>query len=377
MKYQLCAKTVMDSSIPGTTFDGSGISNHYHDFHTVVSKNWYPNDKGRALLERRMEKIRIQGRGKDFDCILGLSGGVDSSYMLHVVVKDYGLRPLVFHVDGGWNTEIAVNNIGSLVDKLGLDLFTEVINWHEMRDFQVAWLKSGVPHIDIPQDHAFGAVLYNFCEKYKIKTILNGGNIATECVLMPYDIYYWGTDMRHIRDILSKFGTVPMSTYPFSSVFRHKVYLRYFKNLSVFKPLNFIPYTKAGAIDLLQREYGWKPYPQKHFESRFTKFYEGYWLPTRFGFDVRRCQFSSLILTGQMTRDEALDALQSPPYDSSTISDDIEYVAGKLDISKAELMSYHQMPRRYYWDYRNSHLVLGSIEKMVTLLKFARRGGAF
>ncbi|MBI5330961.1 MAG: N-acetyl sugar amidotransferase [Betaproteobacteria bacterium] len=377
MGYQICAKTVMDTSDPGTTFDQDGISNHYWDFHNVVKPNWRPNEQGRQELERRVETIRKAGKGKDFDCILGLSGGVDSSFMLHTMVKEFGLRPLVFHVDGGWNSELAVHNIHVLVDKLGLDLFTEVINWEEMRDFQLAWFKSGVPHIDIPQDHAFGAVLYRFAEKYGIKNILNGGNISTECVLMPYLFYYWGTDMAQINDVIGKFGSVPMRSYPFSSVFRHKIYLRYLKGVKVFKPLNYMPYSKQLAVDLLTKEYGWKPYPQKHFESRFTRFYEGYWLPTRFGFDVRRNQFSSLILTDQLSRDDALRELEKPAYDPESIEQDFEYIATKLGITPDELRGYHEMPRKYYWDYRNQHNLLGRIEKAVSFLKIARRGGAF
>lgn len=373
--YQVCTRTVLDASYPGLTFDGDGICSQYWDFQNVIKPNWHPDESGRQVLERRVEEIRKSGR--DFDCLLGLSGGVDSSYMLHVMVKEFGLRPLVFHVDGGWNSELSVHNIHVLVDKLGLDLYTEVINWEEMRDFQLAWFKAGVPHLDIPQDHAFIAVLYKFAEQYGIKTILNGGNIATECVAMPFQYYYWGTDMRHIRDVIRRFGTVPMRSYPFSSVYRHKLYLRYLKGVKVFKPLNYMPYTKQHAVDVLRREYGWKPYPQKHFESRFTRFYEGYWLPTRFGFDVRRCQLSSLILTGQISREEALRVLEQPPYDPDTQGQDFEYVATKLRITPEELRQYHVMPKRYYWDYRNQHQILSLAEKAVTLLKIGRRGGAF
>lgn len=377
MSYQICTKTVLDTSYPGITFDKNGISNHYWDFHKVVKPNWHPDEHGHQELERHVVAIKAAGKGKDFDCLLGLSGGVDSSYMLHTMVNKYGLRPLVFHVDGGWNSELAVHNIHVLIDNLDLNLYTEVINWEEMRDFQLAWFKSGVPHIDIPQDHAFIAVLYQFAEKYGINTILNGGNISTECVIMPSQFYYWGTDMTHIRDIIKRYGTVPMRTYPFSSIYRHKLHLRYIKGVKVFKPLNFMPYTKQLAVDLLQKEYGWKPYPQKHFESRFTRFYEGYWLPTRFGFDVRRNQLSSLILTEQMTREEALQELEKPPYDPDTIDQDFEYIATKLGISPDELRDYHEMPKKYYWDYRNQHKLLRLIENAVSLLKIGRRGGAF
>jgi N-acetyl sugar amidotransferase len=282
-----------------------------------------------------------------------MSGGVDSSYMLHIVVKDFDLRPLVFHVDGGWNSELAVHNISVMIDKLGLDLYTEVINWEEMKDFQLAFFKSGVPHIDIPQDHAFIATLYRFADKYNIKYILNGGNLSTECVQYPMRYYYYGTDMSQINDIRKRFGTVDMKSYPFSSIFRHKIYLKYIRGINVVKPLNFMPYFKEEALALLEKEYGWKPYPQKHFESRFTRFFEGYWLPERFGFDPRRVMFSSLILTGQMTREDALEKLMKPAYNPETIEDDFNFIATKLGIPREEFQGYFNMPKKYYWDYKN------------------------
>lgn len=278
MIYKICTKTVMDTSDPDIFFDANGISNHYWEFHKFVKPKWQPNEKGRQLLERRVEEIKRTGRGKDFDCLLGLSGGLDSSYMLHILVNEFGLRPLVFHVDGGWNSEIAVHNIHVMVDKLKLDLYTEVINWDEMRDFQLAWFKAGVPYLDIPQDHAFISVLYNFAEKYGINTIINGGNISTECVRLPLKYYYWGTDMFQIKEVVRRFGSVPLNSYPFSSVYRHKIFLRYIKGVKVLKPLNFLSYNKKNASELLVKQYGWKSYPRKHFESRFTRFLESYWL---------------------------------------------------------------------------------------------------
>jgi N-acetyl sugar amidotransferase len=351
--YQLCKKTVMDTSDPGISFDIDGVCDHVYDFEKIVKPNWNPNDFGKDLLFKKVEEIKKAGRNNDFDCILGLSGGVDSSYLLHVAVKEFGLRPLVFHVDGGWNSELAVHNINVLVNKLDLDLYTEVINWEEMKDFQLAFFKSGVPHIDIPQDHAFIATIYNFADKYKIKHILNGGNISTECVQYPMQYYYYGTDMIHINDIRRKFGKSKMETYPFSPILRHKLYLKYFKRINVLKPLNFMPYLKNDAVKLLEFEYDWRPYPQKHFESRFTRFFEGYWLPERFGFDPRRVMLSSLILTDQMTRDQALDILKKPAYDLTTLEEDFKYIATKLDISTDELQSYFLMPKKFYWDYKN------------------------
>jgi N-acetyl sugar amidotransferase len=358
--YQVCTRCVMDTSDSRITFDANGVCDHATDFDSNVLPNWHPDEHGAKELKIVIEQIKKDGRNRDFDCILGLSGGVDSSYMLHIAVKEFGLRPLVFHVDGGWNSELAVHNIHVLVDKLGLDLYTEVINWEEMRDFQLAWFKAGVPHLDIPQDHAFIATLYNFADRYNIKYILNGGNISTECVRNPMEFFYYGTDMIHIRDVMRRFGGVNMKTYPFSSILRHKVYLRYIRGIKVVRPLNYRPYAKADAIQLLEREYRWKPYPQKHFESRFTKFYESYWLPERFGFDPRRVQFSSLILTGQMTRDEALQRLELSPYDQASIGQDFEYVATKLGISTDELNHYFTMPKKFYWDYKNQEMLFNS-----------------
>lgn len=352
----------MDTSDTRIQFDENGVCDHCNDFYTNVKPQWHTNEKGRLELNAIVEKIKAEGKGKDFDCILGMSGGVDSSYLLHLAVTALGLRPLVFHVDGGWNSELAVNNIQVMVDKLGLDLFTEVINWEEMKDFQLAFFKSGVPHIDIPQDHAFIATLYNFADKYKIKYILNGGNISTECVRNPLEWLYHGTDMLQINDIIKKFGTVKMETYPFSSVLRHKFYLRYIRGIKVVKPLNYMPYIKEDALSLLAETYKWKPYPQKHFESRFTKFFEGYWLPKRFGYDTRRVQYSSLILTGQLKREDALTKLQTPAFNKETIDDEFGYIATKLGISTQELDGYLKMEKKYFWDYKNQNSVfkLGS-----------------
>ena len=362
----------MDTSDEYISFDKNGVCDHCHDYENNVKPNWHTDERGKAELTRIMMKIKASGNGKDFDCLLGLSGGVDSSYMLHLVVKEFGLRPLVFHVDGGWNSELAVHNINVMIDKLGLDLYTEVINWEEMKDFQLAFFKSGVPHIDIPQDHAFIATLYHFADKHNIKYILNGGNFSTECVQYPMKYYYYGTDMPHINDIRKQFGTSKMETYPFSSVFRHKIYLKYIRGVNVEKPLNYMPFYKKEALELLEKEYGWKPYPQKHFESRFTKFFEGYWLPERFGFDPRRVQFSSLILTQQMTRDEALEKMQKPAFNPETIVDEFNYIATKLGISAQELKQYQNMPKKYYWDYKNQQTIFKLGAKVLHLLEIEK-----
>lgn len=362
MTREICSNCVMDTSDSQIVFDENGVCDHCNGFYKHVKPNWDTGEKGKEKLAAIVKKIKEDGKGRDFDCIMGMSGGADSSYMLHLAVKEFGLRPLVFHVDGGWNSELAVKNIQVLVDGLNLDLFTEVINWEEMKNFQLAFFKAGVPHLDIPQDHAFIATLYNFADKYKIKYILNGGNFSTECVRNPMEWLYYGTDMRQLHDILDRFGTIPMKTYPFSSVLRHKIYLKYIRGINVVKPLNYRPFIKDEAMDFLKKEYGWTPYPQKHFESRFTRFYEGYWLPERFGFDTRKVQYSSLILTEQMTRDEALELLKKPAIDPETARKEFEFVANKLEITVEELDSYFKMTLKSYKDYKNSEklFVLGA-----------------
>jgi len=351
--YQLCTNCVMDTSDPKIAFDGKGMCDHCRNFYGRVLPKWQPNEAGMKIFRKKVEQIKRAGAGKEFDSILGVSGGADSSYLTYLAKEQFGLRPLVFHVDGGWNSQIAVHNIEKLIDKLGLELFTEVIDWKEMRDLQLAFFKSGVPHIDLPQDHAFFATMYKFAEEHKVKYILTGANISTECVRNPLDYFYCGTDLWQIRDIHGKFGQAPLVNFPLSGILRHKVYLRYFKGIEVVKPLNYLPYIKKDAMQLLNDRFGWQTYPRKHFESRFTKFFEGYWLPVKFGFDTRRVQYSSLILTGQMKRDEALAELAQPPYDEETIAQDFEYISTKLGISAAELQGYMEAPSKSYKDYEN------------------------
>lgn len=376
MSYQICTKTVMDTSDPSIKFDAQGVSNHYLEFKKNVEQRWKSltwQAKGEKAFVREVRKNALN---QEYDCLLGISGGLDSSYMLHLAVTKFKLKPLVFHVDGGWNTDIAVNNINNLVNRLNVDLYTEVINWDEMRNFQLALFRAGVPYLDAPQDIAFAGVLYKFARNHGIKTVLNGGNIATESVRYPYQ-YYYLADKRLFYDIIKKHASGPLKTYPFTSVFYRKIVAPYFFGISTHKVLNNVSYNQSSATELLKTQYGWNPYPQKHFESRFTKFFEGYWLPTRFNFDVRRVQYSSLILSGQMSRSEALEKLKSPAIPENEIGNELSYVAKKLKITTAELLEYHQMPKKYYWDYANNNVFFNSAEKFVAPALNIRRGGAY
>lgn len=351
--YQICTQCVMDTTDSMISFDANGVCDHCRTFRRDVLPNWHTDERGRRELDAIVARIREAGRGRDFDCIIGMSGGIDSSYLTYVAKEMLGLRPLIFHVDAGWNSQEAVNNIERLVDGLGLDLYTEVIDWEEMRDLQLSFFKSGVPHIDTPQDHAFFATMYKFAELHGVRTILTGANYSTECIRNPLEWMYYQSDSIQLRDIHRRFGSQPLRNFPITSILRHKIYLPYVKGIRVVRPLNFLPYHKREAMDLLVTKFGWQPYPQKHFESRFTRFYEGYWLPQKFGYDTRKVQFSSLIVTGQMTRDEALAALRQPALDPIVARQEFEYVATKLGITTAELEGYMNAPNKTYRDYRS------------------------
>jgi N-acetyl sugar amidotransferase len=354
---QTCKTCVMDTTDPGITFDEYGVCDHCRGFDLWIRPEWNNEVHETDQIQRIAEQIRIAGKNADFDCLLGLSGGLDSSYLLHVAVKELGLRPLVFHVDGGWNSNIAVSNIEAMINELNLDLFTAVINWEEMRDLQLAFFKSGVSHLDVPQDHAFIATLYHFALKHKVKYILNGGNISTEGVRNPLSWLYYGSDIRQIRDIHTKFGERKLIDFPLTNVLWHKIYLRYIQGIKVVKPLNYVNFTKDKAIKLLEADYGWTSYPQKHFESRFTRFFEGYWLPSRFGYDTRKVQFSSLILTGQMLREDALKKLREPALTPLEVRNEKEFVASKLRISVDALEAFERLPKSTYRDFKSMSLL--------------------
>ena len=357
MGNQTCTKCVMDTTDLAIYFDDKGVCDHCKTFDKQILPDWNMGSERETELEAMVSSIKKEGKGKNFDCILGMSGGIDSSYLLYLAKEKLGLRPLVFHVDAGWNSQEAVSNIECLVDGLDLDLYTEVIEWEEMKDLQLSFFKSGVPHIDTPQDHAFFATMYKFANEYGIKHILTGGNYSTECIRNPKEWMYFQSDDRQLKDIHKKFGTRKLQSFPLTNIVWHKVFLPYVKGIKVYRPLDFMYYNKEEATQFLVDNYGYQRYPQKHFESRFTRFYESYWLPEKFGYDTRKVQYSSLILTGQMSREEALELLKKPAYDPETIEDDVEYIANKLDITTSELMGYFNAPNKTYKDYKNQEVI--------------------
>jgi len=351
--YIVCTNCVMDTTDTKITFDEKGVCDHCNTFFNDIEPNWHPNDQGWQEIVKTAESIKKTGANKDFDCIIGMSGGIDSSYLVYLAKEKLGLNPLVFHVDAGWNSQQAVHNIERIIDKLELDLYTEVINWEEMKDLQLAFFKSGVAHIDAPQDYAFFATMYKFAKKYDVKYILTGGNYSTECIRNPLEWMYYQSDSIQLKDIHRQFGTRPLKSFPVTNILWHKIYLPYIKKIKLIRPLDFLPYHKEEATQFLVDHLGYQRYEQKHFESRFTKFYESYWLPKKFGYDTRKVQYSSLILTGQMSREEALEKLKAPAHNEETIKHDFEYIANKLDISVAELQGYMDAPNKSYKDYKN------------------------
>ena len=352
--YQICGNCIMDTSDSNITFDSRGWCDYCNNYHRNILPHWHPDERGAREIGQVVERIKRDGKGRDHDCIIGISGGVDSSYVTYLAKARFGLRPLLFHVDAGWNSQQAVNNIEKLVDGLGLDLHTEVINWQEMKDLQLAFFKAQVPHIDTPQDHAFFAGLYNFAARHRVKYILTGANYSTECVREPLEWHYHASDLRQLKDIHRRFGTRPLKTFPLADIFTYKLYYRFIKGVKVVKPLNYVPFHKEEAMQELVDKFGWQKYAHKHYESRFTRFYEGYWLPTKFGYDKRRAHFSSLILTKQMTRDEALRRIALPAYDEESLAQDFEYIATKLGLTVPELRAIMAGPNKSYKDYRNA-----------------------
>ena len=366
--YQICTNCIMDTTAPEITFDERGWCDYCRNYYENILPHWHPDETGEKMLVPLIEKIKREGKGKAHDCLIGLSGGVDSSYVAYIAKEKFGLRPMIFHVDAGWNSQEAVNNIERLVDGLGLDLYTEVINWEEMKDLQLAFFKAQVAHIDTPQDHAFFAALYNFAAKHGHRYILTGANYSTECVREPLEWHYHASDLRQLKDIHRKFGKKPLKTFPLADIFKYKLYYRFVKGVRVVKPLNHVPYIKEAAMNELVSKFGWQKYTHKHYESRFTRFYEGYWLPEKFGFQKHRAHYSSLILTGQMTREEAIDRISKPAYDEKIIAQDFEYIAKKLDLTVQELQSIMDGKNKTYRDYKSNMPLISLATSILRML---------
>lgn len=364
-KYQICTNCIMDTSDPQITFDNQGRCDFCNNYYNTILPSWHTGDQGWKELKKIAERIKNQTKGKKHNCLIGLSGGTDSSYLTYIVKEKLGLNPLLLVVDTGWNLKVADSNVENLVNRLGLDVETIVVNWKEMKDLQIAFFKSAVPYQDTPQDTAIFSALYNYAAKHGFKYVMTGGNHSTECVKPPQEWTYYN-DVRLLKDIHKRYGTIPLKEFPLCSMFKYRVFYRYFKGIQVIKPLNYVEYKKESATKLLEEKFGWETYANKHFEDRFTRFYEGWWLPRKFGYDKRRCYDSSLILTGQMTRDEALIDIEQQPYDERLAMEDKKYICERLEITESQMDEFFNLPNKTFRDYKNSY---GMINKAIKLAK--------
>ena len=364
----------MDTSDQDIIFDAHGFCEYCNNFANIIKPNWHTGAQGQAALNEVSDKILASGEGRDFDCIIGLSGGLDSSYTAHIAKEKMGLRPLLFHVDAGWNTDQAVGNIEKLVDGLGLDLYTEVVNWEEVKRLQVAFLRAGIPDQDLVQDAAFFSAMYKFARQYGIKHIITGSNFSTECCREPEEWGgYLGIDKRLFGDIWRQFGDGELATFPLTDILVYKLWYQKILGMKVHHPLNLVPFIKKEAEDELERRYGWQRFQHKHHESRFTRFYEDYWLPRRFGYQKRRAHFSSLIMTGQMTRAEALERISRPEMDEHFLQQEFEFVAHKLGLTVTELQQLFDLPKKTYRDYKNKRWLIGMGATVLRRLGLERR----
>lgn len=350
MTYQLCTKCVMDTSDPHITFDADGVCSHCRKFKNVTSRDWYPNDEGLRRWQVMAEQIRQESKGREYDCILGLSGGVDSSY-LALVAKEAGLRPLALHVDAGWNSELAVANIEKIVKHCNFDLHTHVVDWEEVRDLQLAYMRSGVWNQDVPQDHVFFANLYHYATSNNIRVLLLGGNLATEGIF-PTSWNGAAMDAINLKAIHRKFGERRLKQYRTISFLQYYFWFPVVKRMRTTRPLNYMPYNKKEAIAKLE-QIGWRAYGRKHGESVFTKLFQNYYLPARFGYDKRRPHLSSLIVSGQMTREEATEELAKLLYDPRELEIDIAYFCKKMRITRAQFDEFIAAPLRDYTEFPN------------------------
>lgn len=355
--YQRCTRCVMDTTDSKIVFDEDGVCDHCRNFDKNIKPFWNAHEENTDELMELAAKIRKAGEGKEYDCILGLSGGADSSYLAYIAKEVMHIRPLIFVVDTGWNLNVAVENIEKIVKGLDLDMYTEVINWKEMSDLQLSFFKAQISSQDFPQDHAIFAGLYNYAVKHHIKYVLTGSNSATEFIRPPVEWLYLN-DLRMAKDIHKKYGKRPLTTFPTCGMLKYRILYRYFYGMKRVYPLDYVVYNKSEVEKMLHEKYGWMRYENKHYENVFTRFFEGYYLPHKFGFDTRKNVYSNQILAGTMKRDEALELLKKPSYDPDLMEQDKEYIAKKLGISTEEFDEIIAGENKTPLDYKNSMWLL-------------------
>jgi N-acetyl sugar amidotransferase len=373
-EYQQCTLTVMDNiADPDIRFDEKGICNYYYDYKKVEARDVFTGEAGQKKLDALVKEIKTVGKDKPYDCLIGLSGGVDSTYVA-LLVKQLGLRPLAVHLDNGWNSELAVMNVENVITKLGFDLFTLVVNWEEFKDIQLAYLRASVVDIEIVSDHAIFSTMYKLAKEKNIGYIISGTNVVTEHI-MPPSWLYSKMDFRNLKDIHDQFGKRKLKTYP---TFDFKKYVYYSAMLQL-KPvsiLNYVPYNKHQVKEIITKELNWRDYGGKHYESVFTKFYQAYILPYKFHIDKRKAHLSTLICSGQITKAEALEELAKPIYDPEQLVADKEYVLKKFGLSETEFEEIMKLPVRKHSEFKTDKKlkegymnVMQKTEKLRRILK--------
>lgn len=368
--YRQCVRCILDEADdPAISLDDAGVCNHCRDYDVMAGERVFPGAEGERRLREIVSTIRARGRGKPYDCIMGLSGGTDSTYVAYLA-RELGLRPLAVHFDNGWNSELSVKNIENVVSRLGLDLFTYVINWEEFRDLQLAYLRASVVDIEAITDHAIITTLHRLAAQHGVRYILSGTNIVTEAVL-PVHWIHNKADHLNIRAIHRAYGTRPLKTFPLFD-FRSKRYHIDVLGIRTVPILNYVPYVKADVKRIITEELGWRDYGGKHYESVFTRFYQGYILPTKFGIDKRRAHLSNLICSGQMTREEALAELQEPAYDPELLRTDREFVLKKLGLSESEFETIMAAPPRAHSEFRTEGIIYDTYPLLRPLRPFVR-----
>ncbi len=359
--YQVCVRGVWDSSVPGIVFDEQGVSNYAKMFDNML--NAYPRgDTGKQDWTAIVQKIKADGKGKQYDCIIGVSGGTDSCYLLYVA-KEYGLRPLAVNLDNGWNSDIAVKNIKKITSKLGIDLETYVIDYNEVKVVLRSYIKASLPWIDSPTDLAIKAILYKVALKEGIKYILNGSDFRSEGK-QPTEWTY--SDAKQLKFLVAKYENSKLSSFPYYTLFQ-LFYYGYIKKIKMYRPFYYIDYQKKVAIEFLTKEFGWEYYGGHHYENLFTKFAIAYWMPTKFDIDKRRITLSAQVLSGEITRDEAIEALKVPVYQTLQLNLDKDYVLKKLDFVKKEFDEILNSPNNFYYNFPS---YMPFLKKFLYIAKF-------
>ncbi len=368
--YRICEKCVMDSTDPDIQFDPNGICNHCSKYNEMAKERLICDEAGQRKLNLLIDEIKTKDKNKKYDCILGISGGVDSTYVAYML-KKMGLRPLAVHLDNGWDSELATDNMNKMLKGLGIDFFIYTVNWEEFKDSQLSFLRASVSDAEIPTDHAISAILYKVAAKEGIQFIMGGGNVSTEAIL-PDAWGYTHRDWRYIKSLNRKFGKAKLVSFPHYNLLELLYYI-FVKRIKYINILNFMTYVKNDVIELLEKELGWQYYGGKHYESIYTRFLQAYILPVKFGIDKRRAHLSTLICSGQITREEALEELKRNPYPSEEMMmKDREYVLEKLGLSEKYFEEIMSLQNKSFRDYSTNNWLVQIISRRGSIVKKLR-----